>query len=129
MQPLMRLQQLGDFYHCAVNDRIGDGGAEEGASNSRASLKLSGRWPRVCGKARSALVEGAKAAGEQAMLVPILRRARPRSGRFGQVVALQYVNLVKGFGQGAGGRKSANSGANDNRSAAQLVGSAALLVV
>jgi hypothetical protein len=30
MQPLMRLQQLGDFDHCAMNDRIGDGGTEEG---------------------------------------------------------------------------------------------------
>jgi hypothetical protein len=74
-------------------------------------------------------IERAQAAGEQAMGVPILRRARPRSSRCGQVVALQYVNLVKGFGQSASSRKPANSGANDNRPAAQLVRSAALLAV
>src|SRR6516165_3767207 len=35
LQQALRLQQLGDFQHRAMNDRIGDGGTEEG------SLKVS----------------------------------------------------------------------------------------
>ena len=30
LQPALRLQQVGDFDHCAMDDRIGDGGAEQG---------------------------------------------------------------------------------------------------
>ena len=50
------------------------------------------------------LIERAKAAGEQAMRVPILRRAGPRSGGCGQPVALQDVDPLKVLGQRAGGR-------------------------
>jgi hypothetical protein len=70
------------------------------------------------------LIERAKAAGEQAMRVPILRRAEPRSGRWTQPVTLQNVDPLKVSGQGAGRRQPADPRANDNRPPAQLIGAA-----
>ena len=49
-QPLMRLQQLSDFDHRAMNDRIGDGGTEKG------SLELS-RFREIVGPLAARLGE------------------------------------------------------------------------
>jgi hypothetical protein len=66
------------------------------------------------------LVEWAKAAGKQAMRVPILGRARPGCDRCGQAVALQDVDPFKVLGEGAGSRQPADPGADNNRPPAQL---------
>jgi hypothetical protein len=70
--------------------------------------------------------ERAQAAGQQTVRVAILRRARPRSGGCWQAVTLDDHNLLKIFGQSAGGRKPANSGANDNRPLTQPARTAAI---
>ena len=38
MESLMGVEQLGDFHHRAMNDRIGDGGAEKGGLKRRGEL-------------------------------------------------------------------------------------------
>jgi hypothetical protein len=70
--------------------------------------------------------ECAQAAGQQTVRVAILRRARTRSGGCWQAVTLDDLNLLKIFGQSAGGRKPANSGANDNCPLTQLARAAAI---
>jgi hypothetical protein len=72
------------------------------------------------------LVERAKAADEQAMRVPILRRAGPRCGKPGQPVALQDVDPLKVFGQGAGGRQPTHSRSNNDGPLTQLAGTVAV---
>src|SRR5208282_5317364 len=67
------------------------------------------------------LIERAKAAGEQAMRVPILRRPGARSGGCRQPVALQDVDLFEVLGQGAGGRQAADPGSNDDGTLTQLL--------
>ena len=54
------------------------------------------------------------------MRVPILRRAGPRSDGCGQPVALQHVDSLEVFGQGAGCCQTAHSRSNNDRPPTQL---------
>jgi hypothetical protein len=60
------------------------------------------------------LIERLQAPGEQAVRVPILRRARPGCDRCRQPVALKDVDPLKVLGQGAGSRQPADPGADNN---------------
>jgi hypothetical protein len=84
------------------------------------------RCGQIALETRENPIERAQTAGEQAMGVPILRRAGPRSSGCRQVIAFDDLDPIKIFGQGASGRKPTNSRSNNERPPTELKRTAAI---
>ena len=77
MPPLMRLQQLGDLDHRAMNDRIGDGGTEEGSLEQRPDKFAEAREFSIASAISVPLDAFARTRSVRAMQADLERGRRP----------------------------------------------------